>query len=45
MCQCFLDWLGVVLDVEGVLSDLPGDTRHFYRTPHKYAFIASEEVD
>jgi hypothetical protein len=34
-----------VLDIEGVLGDLPGDTRHFCQTPHKYVLVVSEDVD
>jgi hypothetical protein len=40
-----LDRLGAGLDVEGVLGNLPGDTRYFYQTLRKYVFVASEEVN
>jgi hypothetical protein len=43
--QALLDRLQAGLDVEGVLSDLLGYTRHFYRTPCKYVLVASEEVE
>jgi hypothetical protein len=28
-----------------VLGELPGDSRHFSRTPHKYVLVVSKEVD
>jgi hypothetical protein len=43
--QTLLDRIRVRLDVEGVLGDLPGDARHFYRTPHKYVPVVLGEVD
>jgi hypothetical protein len=39
------DRLGPELDMEGVLGDLPGDARHFCRSPHKNIFVALKEVD
>jgi hypothetical protein len=43
--HALLDRLGAGLDVEGVLGDLLGDTRHFRRAQRKYVLVASEEVD
>jgi hypothetical protein len=43
--QAMLDRLRAGLDVEGVLSGLPGDARHFCWSPHKNILVASEEVD
>jgi hypothetical protein len=43
--QALFDRLGPMVDVEGVLSDLPRDTRYIYRSPCKNVFIAPEEVD
>jgi hypothetical protein len=43
--QALLDRLGAELDVEGVLGDLPGDTRHIYRTPHIYVVVALKKVN
>jgi hypothetical protein len=43
--QALLDWLRTGLDVEGLLSDIPGDTRHFGWAPCKHVSIALEEVD
>jgi hypothetical protein len=40
-----LDRPQIGLDVEGVHGDFLVDAWHFYRAPHKYVLIASEDVN
>jgi hypothetical protein len=43
--HALLDRLGTGLDVEGMLRDFLGDTRHFCWAPCKYVSIVLEDVD
>jgi hypothetical protein len=43
--QALLDRLRLGLYVLGMLGDLMGDARHFFRSPHKNIFVALEEID